>query len=105
MTSLIILLFAIFNGQVINWQQGKTTSSGWHVTSFILRGCLVLQAASIGWALIYGVISWAGYNLIINLIMGQKWNYFGKYDFLQGWKYWVLNILILSYGIYKEFIQ
>lgn len=101
MIVLLIILFAIFNGQVINWQQGKTSATGWHVTSFILRGCFILQANSIGWALIYTVIAWAGYNIIINLIMGQKWNYFGKYDFLQGWKYWVLNILILIIGIYE----
>ena len=101
MIVLLIILFAIFNGQVINWQQGKTTSTGWHVTSFILRAALILQANSIGWALIYGVIAWAGYNLIINLIMGNKWGYFGKYDFLQGWKYWGLNLLILIIGVYE----
>jgi len=99
MTVLILILFAIFNGQIINWQQGKTSATGWHVTSFIIRACLVLQAPSIGCALIYGVISWAGYNLIINLIMGQKWNYFGKYDFLQGIWYWIINALILIGGV------
>ena len=99
MIVLTIILFAIFNGQIINWQQGKTTSTGWHVTSFILRAALILQVNSIGWALIYTVISWAGYNLIINLIMGNKWDYFGKYDFIKGWWYWGLNILILIIGI------
>ena len=100
MIAISIVLFAILNGQIINWNQGKTSATGWHVTSFILRAALVLQAQSIGLALIYGVISWAGYNLIINLIMGNKWDYFGKYDFIKGWKYWVINVLILGMGIY-----
>ena len=99
MIALTIILFAVFNGLVINWQQGKTSATGWHITSFILRAALILQADTIGWALICGVIAWAGYNLIINLIMGQKWNYFGKYDFIKGWWYWVLNILILIIGM------
>jgi len=96
---LAIILFAIFNGQVINWQQGKTADTGWHITSFIIRACLVLQAPTIGLGLIFGVLAWAGYNLIINFIMGEKWDYFGKYDFLKGWVYWVLNILILIGGV------
>lgn len=100
MTAIIIIIFAIFNGQVINWQQGKTSASGWHITSFILRACLILQASSIGLALIYGVIAWAGYNLIINLIIGNKLNYFGKYDFIKGWLYWTVNIAMLVSGIY-----
>lgn len=104
MIAINIILFAIYNGLIIRWQQGKDSATLWHVVSFALRFSIVLMASSIGEVLLYSVLAWGGYNTIINLVMGLKWNYFGKYDFIKGWLYYVLNSIILITGLVLTFI-
>jgi len=75
------ILFAVFNGLVINWKQQPNVilaariSNTWHIISFMIRFGLFIQLALLLniWGIILGVLLlWPGYNIIIHMIIGQK---------------------------------
>ena len=79
----IILITAAWNGHVIRWEQTgiKLHSRTWHGLGLSIRGLLcVLGYIEAGWvmAALLAFVSWIPYNIIINLIIGQKWYYIGK---------------------------
>ena len=104
-------LFAKFNAQMINWKHGKVTSAGWHKTSLWIRVCLCLGAVLIFYGVWYHMIlsfviglnlAFTGYDIIINLIMGNDWDYIGgtsKMDlFFRRHRtiYWSAKLLLLT---------
>ena len=53
-------------------------SGWWHTAGFVTRGFIVMIAFVAGgllWAGIVAFVAWLPYNIIINLIMKQKWYY------------------------------
>jgi len=91
----ISILFSVFNGLVINWQQAlpvsdkatpeqyaksKRLSWVWHKIGFIIHFLLVVLFAFVGgwiWMLVGFFLNWIGHNIIIALMMGQKWYFVG----------------------------
>jgi hypothetical protein len=87
MTTVLIIsalvLIAIWNGKVIMWHLTGLDkySKVWHSIGLIIRLvlCAVLYlSGGVIWAVVGCVIASIGYNIIINMIMGQKWYYVGK---------------------------
>jgi hypothetical protein len=94
--SVLSILFSVFNGLVINWQQSLPVSDKatpeqyanatrlswvWHGIGFVFHFLLVVLFAFVGgwlWAVIGFFLNWIGHNIIIAVIMGQKWYYVGK---------------------------
>jgi hypothetical protein len=92
---LLSLLFSIFNGVVINWKQALPTSDKttqedynkakrlsiiWHGVGLVIHMVLITLFHLIGgyiWLIIGFFLNWLGHNIIIALIMGQKWYYVG----------------------------
>lgn len=81
---LIILLFALFNGLIVNWKQAtdedkaKSISKQWHAVAMVIRALVVLLFYSnITLMIILGWFSIISYDIIIALIMRQKWYYIG----------------------------
>ena len=79
---IIGILFSIFNGYVINWKLtndpdlSKKYSKIWHTIGFFINILLVILITMIGgwiWGLITFFLNWFGHNIIIAIIMGQKW--------------------------------
>jgi len=93
--SIISILFSVFNGIVINWKQTlpvsdkateadynkvKRLSWVWHGVGAIFHFILIMMFAFVGgwiWMLVGLFLNWIGHNIIIALIMGQKWYYVG----------------------------
>lgn len=78
-----ILLTALWNGLVIQWflTKDEKYSTWWHRVGFVIRALLVVVIYLAGgwvWALGAAFASWIPYNIIISLLMGQKWYYIGK---------------------------
>ena len=105
-----LILIAVWNGFVIMWKQTNKVSysESWHIVGFIVRALLVVAVVMtagnfIGWLAL--IVSWHFYDVIINLIMKQKWNYTGKTAKIDkmGKVIWVAKVLILVAGIYFLF--
>jgi len=72
--SISIIMFAVWNGLKIN-------SKYWHTIAFIVKLPLVAVAyieSGLIAALVVTFICWIPYNIVIALMMGQKWYYVGK---------------------------
>jgi len=77
---LLVLLFAVFNAYVINWYNSKDQkwSVLWHRVAMMIRILVVLlMFPSIKLMLIFAWLSIVSYDIIIALIMNQKWYYIG----------------------------
>lgn len=104
-----MIIFAIWNGLVINWKHGSTADI-WHAVGFMLRGIWFIETIVINWgnwllmsfylSLLLSV-GWGGYNIIINIIVGQKWYYLGKSSKIDLFftknrsLYWTLQVILL----------
>jgi hypothetical protein len=85
-TLLISVLFSVFNGLIINWknstaEKAERLSFAWHGVGLVMHVLLVALIAFIGgwlWAVMGFFLNWIGHNIIIAVIMGQKWYYVGK---------------------------
>lgn len=83
----LMILLAVYNGQIINWYQTKDNnwSNNWHWTGLIIRALLVnliLLQVGAGEALLTLFFAWAIYNIIIAKMLHQKWYYLGKTSFI-----------------------
>lgn len=78
------VLFSIFNGFVINWKLNKNNkdwSVRWHGTGLFIHAIMVAMLYLAGgwiWGLVGLVTVWLLHNIIIALLMGQRWFYVGK---------------------------
>lgn len=81
-----ILLIAGWNGLVINWRNATNSkdirhySDWWHAIGLVIRTTLVIVAFLVSnwiFGLIAAFIAFILYNIIINLIIGEKWYYVG----------------------------
>jgi len=117
---LIVITFAIFNGLVINWAHEhepiarKLLSSQWHAIGTLTKLLVGLIPIVLLWkkwlymlsfALAYFIIQWSGYNIIINLLIGQSWDYIGGTSWVDLWGrshpiwFWTLQVLSLVLAI------
>jgi len=84
--TVLSILFSVFNGLVINWknstaEKAERLSFAWHGVGLVMHVLLVALIAFIGgwfWAIVAFLLNWLGHNIIIAMIMGQKWFYVGK---------------------------
>ena len=75
---IIIILIAIWNGLVIEWKLTGKYSSLWHITGLVTRLLLisiVYIVSGLWWSLGAVMLSWIPYNIIISLIVWNKWWY------------------------------
>ena len=92
---IIIILFSLWNGYFIRWQQTKDIkySKIWHSLGFIIRVLPVIELyPNYELLLIYLNLAWTFYDISINLIIKQSMFYtgttswfdktFGKYLFI-----------------------
>jgi len=110
----VLILFAVFNGQVINWKHGIGSISAWHVTGFWLKLLLGVIPLVLLWkkwlymasfGLAYFVIQWTVYNGIINWIMGISFWHIGNTSVIDKFfhdkpiLFWGLQLVILILAI------
>lgn len=67
-------MLGVYNGQFLTHR-----TKGWHITGWWIRALLMFGL----WPdflhmIIYINLAWAGYDLIINAFLKQKWYYQGK---------------------------
>jgi hypothetical protein len=82
---IILILIAIWNGMVINWKtaynedKALKISKQWHKVGLVIRFLIVALIAyttlNVYWIVGSVLLSWFGYNIIINLVRGMKWYY------------------------------
>lgn len=84
---IILILFSIFNGLIIKWKLSdnitKTTklSKQWHGVVLMIHILSILLLYLLGgllWGIIGIGINWIIHNIIIALMLKQKWYYVGK---------------------------
>jgi len=78
-----LLLFALWNGLVIKWKLSgdQKYSRYWHIVAFLVKlplVAVVFIASDWYFALVAGFVCWIPYNVIIALVIGQRWYYVGK---------------------------
>jgi hypothetical protein len=84
---IILILFSIFNGLVIKWKlsndviKSAKLSKQWHGVVLVIHILSILLLYLLGgllWGIIGGVLNWLIHNIIIALMLKQKWYYVGK---------------------------
>jgi len=75
---IIIILIATWNGLVIQWKLTGKYSKLWHITGLVTRLLLiaiVYITSGLWWSICAVLLSWIPYNIIISLIVWNKWWY------------------------------
>jgi hypothetical protein len=85
-----LILIAVWNGLVIRWYITREAkwSRWWHAVGLSIRALLVVAvylAAGWKWSLVALFVAGVPYNIIINLVMGQKWWYVGETSVVDRW--------------------
>lgn len=109
---LLILLAAVWSGQVIMWRRGDPPgatvwSQRWHRTGFITRAALValvyLETQKVGITMLAAFSSYVLYNAIIAIYMRLPWFYIGGTSWLDKtiphWLHYVMYGLLLAAAI------
>jgi hypothetical protein len=86
----ILLLTALWNGLVIRWYLTREAkySRWWHAVGLAIRALLVVAVYLVAgwiWSLVALFVAGVLYNIIINLVMGQKWWYVGETSVIDRW--------------------
>lgn len=106
-----LLFFATYNAYINLWglekdaSKRKRYSQNWHAQGWLIRATIVLavyfqSGLFLTWIAV--IAGWHCFDLLINLLRGQKWNYsgtvsaFDKYSKLV----WINKIAWLLAGIY-----
>ena len=107
----IALLFGLYNGYFNLWglelepMQKKRHSDSWHAIGWIIRAAMASLAALL-WGNLFGwvavILLWHCFDLLINLLRGQKWNYSGTVSTFDKHSklVWIGKIAWLLAGIY-----
>ncbi len=109
---ILLLLFAAWNGQTINWKQARGTaenlkwSKQFHRTGFIIRLIMfvpILFSIPAAWFW-YLVFAYPLYNMIIASYMGQPLFYIGRTStidkYIPHWLHYSAYLAILAAAIY-----
>jgi len=106
----LTICFAVWNGMAINWKHGRKPDK-FHETGLVVRivVCIALIMAVWGnvlfmlfWVLVLTTFGFTIYNIIINLMMGQKAFYIGNTSVMDKWFrkhqfiYWGVQVLIIA---------
>lgn len=104
MILLIILLFAVWNGLAIRWQQTGKGSALWHAVGFAVRGLLIVPFLGDWLILLIALnVSWTAYDMIINLVNGWTLFYYGKTSWIdRNLGKWILvcKIMLLLFTVF-----
>ena len=106
-----LLFFATYNAYINKWglekdaSKRKRYSQNWHAQGWLIRACIVLaiyfnSGLFLTWIAV--IAAWHCFDLLINLLRGQKWNYSGTVSTFDKHRklVWIGKIGWLLAGIY-----
>lgn len=104
---IIIILFGIYNGLIIQWYNNKNKKLAnyyrilWHIIGWVIR-LLIIISLPLKYIPLGIFLSWSCYNYIINIILNQPIFYIGTTvidKYINKYIQIIVDILLLIFSI------